>query len=352
MAQLVIDFTARALTTALARPIASASEVGHCGWQPEDFEIAPPQQERPAQREALPGLLKERAANYKHSRGRAFTEHLHGVSALLARWGAPAFIVDAGLCHSLYSTQQYPYGLYAHSDREQVQSILGLSLERLVFLFCSHDRVDLYGQVVELAKAGKCLPADGLTLRNALTREQAVVPRDVLSLLLMIHAADIVEQMNGFSFEFIYSVFYVIQPCVEPPSCFAEMKQGGLQPANIKIRINPSRGTVGLLPILGLNRELLGLRARILAALRHKDGLSRKATSSLSNLLDRYPYVLDLAWTLASRGEFDSGERSLELRDRSCALMQSWSVPWLKTPFERDAEFMRLQNSFDVAPAA
>lgn len=341
MASLALDFAARALTTALARPIAAPAQRADCRWQTADLQSANPEVYAPNELPPLRALINAEASKYRHSRGRAFSEHLHGVAGLLERWGAPALAVEAGLCHSLYSTQQYPYGLYAYSERAEVRSLLGAPLERLVFLFCSHDRVDLYGQAVELARAGRVLPEQGLTLRNALTREQADMPREMVALLLLIHAADIVEQMSGFSFDFVFAVLYVIQPCLEPPRCFAELAAGGKSPDAIRIRINASRGTVGLIPILGFNRDLLGLRARIVLALRHRGGLSRRATTSLCDLFERYPYVLDLAWILANRGEFDGQARAQELLDKSRALMQTWGVPWLKTPMERDPDFVR-----------
>lgn len=339
---LAIDFAARAVTTALGRPIAPPTMRAHCEWREADTAPLPLAAGEAVSHGSLLGTIREQGAKYPHSRGRAFSDHLEGVSALLAHWQAPSLLVEGGLCHSIYSTQQFPYGLFDYSQRDQVRERLGSELERLVFLFCSHDRVDLYAQAIDLARAGRVLPASGLRLRNALTGAYDQIPRSMVAALLLIHAADIVEQMDGFDYEFTFAVLHVVQPCLAVPACYAQMRDGGVVPEGLKIRINPSRGTFGLYPILGLRPHLLDMRVRLTSALRGQADLSRRQTRTLANLARRHPYLFDLAWLLARRGQFESREDAVRMEARAQELLRAWGAPWLKTPFDGDTTYLTL----------
>ncbi|MFN2333624.1 MAG: DUF6817 domain-containing protein, partial [Wenzhouxiangellaceae bacterium] len=169
MLKLAYDFSVRAIRTFRGQPIAKAAERPFCEWREADLhrEVSPA--ESSGELDRLSASIMSVANRYKHSRGRGFQDHLQGVAELLQRWEQDAMTVRIGLFHSAYSTQQYPYGLYSYHQREQLRALIGDDAERLVFLFCSHDRVDLYAQAVELAKGGAALPEDGLELRNALT---------------------------------------------------------------------------------------------------------------------------------------------------------------------------------------
>ena len=178
-----------------------------------------------------------------------------------------------------------------------------------------------------------------------MTGEHANVPRDVVASLLLIHVADIIEQMNGFEFEFAFAVFYVLQPCFELPGCFAELQAGGLAPERLSIRINPQRGTFGLYPILGLTPHLLDMRTRLNVALRGRDELSKRATTALLNLQARHPYLFDLAWLLARRGNLACGEQALLMQKRAEQLLRAWGAPWLKSPFDADASYLGFRQA-------
>ncbi|MEM7218431.1 MAG: DUF6817 domain-containing protein [Pseudomonadota bacterium] len=338
MLKLAYDFTSRAIMTLRGKPIVGPAERPACSWQPSDLAGASvlhaPQNELTALREDLFAT----AARYKHSRGRAFTEHLEGVAKLLTAWDQPAGIVQTGLLHSAYSTQQYPYGLFDYGGREELARLVGDDAERLVFLFCSHDRVDLYAQALDLAREGRALPDAGLVLRNALTGEHGQVPKSMLAPLLMVHAADLVEQMNGFDYRVIYALLDVLRDDLELPACHALMREAGVG-EQLDVKIDPRRGTFGLLPVVGLAPELFGLRLRILRWLRGSEPLPQVDLYRIQAARERAPFLLELPWLQLTRdASLESSARDA-LQAEVRRLASAWGVPWIKGPFENNARF-------------
>jgi hypothetical protein len=78
--------------------------------------------------------------------------HLSGTYALLARWGNPVHVCDAGLYHAVYGTQPMerlglPHKAYSPSDRPGIREIIGAEAERLVYTYGACDRDFLYPQL-------------------------------------------------------------------------------------------------------------------------------------------------------------------------------------------------------------
>lgn len=342
MLKLAYDFSARAVKTLRQLPIADEGSRELCEWQADDL---PQQLAQVAPTNDLTQLRDDvvaRAGQYKHSRGRDFTTHLEGVAGVLQRWDRSPLVIQTGLFHSAYSTQQYPYGLYDHTQREQLRAVLGVDGERLVFVFCTHDRVDLYAQAVQLAKAGAALPSEGLVLRNALTGSQALVPCAVLEVLLQVHAADLVEQLDGFAFEMIYALLAPLVGRVELPNCFHEMQAAGMQAGRLQISLQPRFGTLALAPLLGLNRELLPLRLALRRWLRRDRTLSAAELVRVRRYEAQFPYLLELPWLRLMHENDLSPEQQNQLRARCAKLYRAWGTTWLKTPFEHNRVFERL----------
>ena len=350
MLKLAYDFSARAIQTMRHMPIADEATRGVCEWQPEDLvgklDGVVPTNDLTHLRDDVVA----RAGRYKHSRGRDFTVHLEGVAGVLQRWQRTPLVIQTGLFHSAYSTQQYPYGIYDHTQREQLESVLGADGERLVFLFCTHDRVDLYAQAVGLARAGQTLPAEGLLLRNALTGGEAQVPREVLAVLLQVHAADLVEQLNGFDFEMIYALLAVIEDQVDVPAALQEMRAGGMGPDTLSIELPTRMGTLALAPLLGLNRRLLPLRLSLGRWLSRNRTLSANELERVQQFETQFPFVLELPWLRLVHEEGLLPEQQNRLRARCAELYRAWGTPWLKAPFEHNRTFERLLLN-ETAPA-
>ena len=342
MLKLALDFSSRALKTLRQQPIASQAERWHCEWTAAD--LAPDVDVAGANDPGELGVLvREQASRFQHSRGRAFTDHLDGVGALLSRWSQPALVVQTGLYHSAYSTQQYPYGLYSYTDRDALREVLGRDGERLVFLFCSHDRVDLYAQAVALAERREPLPEEGLTVRNALTGGGARIPRELLSVLLRVHAADLMEQMDGFNPDLVHALLSVLDRPLPPWVALYEAAAGADR-GNRSVSIRPRLGTFGLAPALGLGRPWLPVRLALSRLLEQPSrcALSEDQLSQLARIEAQHPYLLEVPWLrlIAEPGLNDARAAALLARVRS--LYQAWGVPWLKRPFDGNSSFQRL----------
>jgi hypothetical protein len=70
-------------------------------------------------------------------------DHLLGTRRLLVEWEARPALCDAGLFHSIYSTEHYEQKAIALSMRDEVRQLIGDEAESLVWLFCMMRRKTL-----------------------------------------------------------------------------------------------------------------------------------------------------------------------------------------------------------------
>jgi hypothetical protein len=90
-------------------------------------------------------------------------DHLLGARALLAAWGARQPVCDAGLFHSVYSTEAYKAAALPLDRRDEVRALIGEEAERLAWLFCVMERDTFDANLARTA---------GLELTNRLTSER------------------------------------------------------------------------------------------------------------------------------------------------------------------------------------
>lgn len=342
MLKLAYDFSRRAITTWRGQPIVATRDVQACSWQVEDLAPGLTAAVQSNELDRLNDSVLQRADNYKHSRGRDFQDHLQGVAGVLLRWKQEPLTVQTGLLHSAYSTQQYPYGLYSYAQRHELQALLGRDGERLVFLFCSHDRVDLYAQALALVQAGRTVGPEGLLLRNALTGESAQVPGDLVAQLMMVHAADLAEQMDGFDFEMIAALLAAAGPQMKAPACLELMRGAGFASRTPEIAIKPARGTFGLAPVLGLRRKLLADRLTLSRLLRGTGALSDAEETTLAALDKRLPGLPEVPWIRWMRSADETGPAAQALLAEVRKRYAAWGVTWLKRPFDDNQRWERL----------
>ena len=356
MLKLAYDFSRRAVSTLRGLPIAQEAERADCEWREVDLNADISPVVRTNDFNQLSDSVLGVANNYKHSRGRGFQDHLQGVAGLLLRWQQEPLIVQVGLLHSAYSTQQYPYGLFSYAERFKLAELIGPDAERLTFIFCSHDRVDLYAQAIALCKRGVGLPDEGLVLRNALTGSSALVPASIVARLLVVHAADLAEQMDGFNFEIIAALLAGAESRLALPACFEVLKEHGVGGSNLSISIDPARGTFGLAPVLGLDRSLLADRLTLARLLRGTGALDDRAEAKLREIDGRRPALFEVPWIRLQRRipgghklsaeklssqlaeDTEASDWLLEARARHTA----WGVPWLKRPFDNNPTYRAL----------
>src|SRR6266487_7010918 len=67
---------------------------------------------------------------------RGLLDHLLGTRQLLVDWRARLAVCDAGLFHSVYSTEHYAPTAVPISMRAGVQQLVGAETESLAWLFC------------------------------------------------------------------------------------------------------------------------------------------------------------------------------------------------------------------------
>ena len=74
------------------------------------------------------------AKNSSHSSA-TLIDHLIGVHDILKDWGAPQYLQDAGLFHSVYGTTVFKH--QSTNDRDAVKELIGEQAEDLVWKFCN-----------------------------------------------------------------------------------------------------------------------------------------------------------------------------------------------------------------------
>jgi len=172
----------------------------------------------------LPGIwraLTERhAQRFPHAGARPFTDHIAGVANILGAWEQPVDICLAGLIHSVYSTEMFPWRLFKLSEREELRALSGPRVERLVFLYCTCSQQELYKEVKHIS-ARRMTIAGGLRVRNYYTGERALLEAREAAQLLIILAADLMEQDSYFSLHLPLACLRLAAPhlTVRPKLC-------------------------------------------------------------------------------------------------------------------------------------
>jgi hypothetical protein len=135
-------------------------------------------------------VLAERGADTAPHGRSTLLRHLTGTHAILERWAQPAHVRLAGLLHSIYATDGFAHALVDPSERSLIRELVGADAERLVFLFCSIDRRDLFSAIAAAP--------DDLTSTVRLPRRGDATPIDITPAeaggLLVLYLANEAEQ--------------------------------------------------------------------------------------------------------------------------------------------------------------
>ena len=76
----------------------------------------------------------------EHSGSRTLLEHLIGTSEKLKKMGAPQYLQDAGLFHSVYGTVYFMPDNGLVEDRQVVKDLIGDQAEEVAYWFCILDK--------------------------------------------------------------------------------------------------------------------------------------------------------------------------------------------------------------------
>jgi len=138
-------------------------EVGRCGRMDEQLE------------NRLRFLRKANTEGMPHS-DRGLFDHLLGTRQLLVEWGARPALCDAGLFHSIYSTEHYEQTAVALTRRDEVRQLIGEEAESLVWLFCMMRRETFFLDLgkerspsVQHRETGEQIPLSGTQHQDLLT---------------------------------------------------------------------------------------------------------------------------------------------------------------------------------------
>ena len=87
-------------------------------------------------------FLKSIGCMEKGHSGRDLYRHLEGTRTELEKLGAPEYLQDAGLFHSVYGTTAFmsETGLVSFNDRDKIVELIGKQAEEIVWWFCMLDR--------------------------------------------------------------------------------------------------------------------------------------------------------------------------------------------------------------------
>jgi Domain of unknown function (DUF6817) len=107
---------------------------------------------------------------------RGLFDHLLGTRQLLVEWGTRPALCDAGLFHSIYSTEHYEQQALPLSRRGEVQQLIGEEAESLVWLFCMMRRELFFEDLgkdrspsVQHRETGEQIPLSGTQHQDLLT---------------------------------------------------------------------------------------------------------------------------------------------------------------------------------------
>src|SRR6185369_7652007 len=107
---------------------------------------------------------------------RGLFDHLLGTRQLLVEWGSRPELCDAGLFHSIYSTEHYEQTAVPLTRRDDVRQLIGDEAESLVWLFCMMCRETFFrnlGQdrnpTVQHRSTGEQIPLSGAQHQDLVT---------------------------------------------------------------------------------------------------------------------------------------------------------------------------------------
>ena len=121
-------------------------------------------------------FLKSVQTDTKSHSGATLIEHLKGVHDILKKGGAPQYLQDAGLFHSIYGTTVFQH--QSTNDRDAVKELIGEQAEELVYKFSMLETPRSHS----ISKLNNDqLKQDLILLDRANGEEKSFNPRNVMS---------------------------------------------------------------------------------------------------------------------------------------------------------------------------
>jgi hypothetical protein len=250
-------------------------------------------------------------AQVVHS-GRTLYEHLCGVQSVLRAWGQPRYVCDAGLFHSIYSTEQFTHATLTLRDRPRVQLLIGHEAERLVYLFSVLQRYAIF----TFADSCSSLSAEVHAELPCHSNVNVVTPASGVEIvkLVLLHMANRLEQAT----KPVTGIGYWLSFMSE---CVKSLRKSGESLPKALADL----GTV----TLDDERRLHSLYLQGIRFLQQDD--PRSALPHLASACRDYGYVgepyLMLAIAQQLLGDLSSAKQNASM---GRALLEGWGAPWHK----------------------
>lgn len=133
--------------------------------------------------------------NINHVGTRPLFDHLKGTRDLLKIWGNPAWVVRAGLYHSIYGTRIFRHQSFPIEKREVIRDLIGERAEMLAYSFCVCGRPDELLKIAETdAFQADTSNFEFYSITDYILNESMVVDKATVLELLEIEAANLVDQ--------------------------------------------------------------------------------------------------------------------------------------------------------------
>jgi aspartyl/asparaginyl beta-hydroxylase (cupin superfamily) len=131
-------------------------------------------------------LAMRDAARARHG-FRSLLQHLSGTFDILNGWGQKPAICLAGLMHSAYSTDAFSRRTFSLGERDAVRELIGHEAERLVFLFATVRREELFKAAAEHSEGD-------VVVTTRITNERLPIAHQDVADLLPVYVANLAEQ--------------------------------------------------------------------------------------------------------------------------------------------------------------
>lgn len=139
----------------------------------------------------------------KHIKRKSLFDHLLRTADILEAWKSEDYLIYAGMCHSLYSTEIFEEEIISSLERKKLQEIIGEKAENLVYLFSRLKRTTLQQNSDET-----------FYFSDRISGEKTLISfqegKDIVTLLL----ANEIDHLNAFSVMQSGSIYQYISPFV------------------------------------------------------------------------------------------------------------------------------------------
>ncbi len=134
--------------------------------------------------------LRRRGANLVSHGLKSLEQHLCGTRDVLTAWHQPLRVCLAGFLHSGYSTDSFEHPLFDIGNRSQMRELIGKEAEKIVYVFCSIQRQDLFDALRQ--RGGEI--SEHLMLANRRGGPALTLTRRDVGDLLVLYMANTAEQ--------------------------------------------------------------------------------------------------------------------------------------------------------------